>query len=186
MIHEAMTSIAGELNRFLQSKHNINEEKVILSNVLNVDGSIAIQETDKIVMSVANIETDKSQSSTSSYKQNTKGNFTMVKPSVNVNITVMFSAYFTPENYVEGLKFISSVVAFFQFKSGTFTPQDTPALIDNFDRLTMELISLDFRDLSNFWSMIGSKYMPSVLYRLKTVPIRHDAPTTDIPFIKKI
>ncbi|MDC0231563.1 DUF4255 domain-containing protein, partial [Aureispira] len=105
---------------------------------------------------------------------------------VNINITLLFSAYFTTENYLEGLKFVSSVVAFFQSRAGSFTPQNTPEINGIFERLQSELISFDTRDLGNFWGIIGSKYLPSVVYRIKTLPIRHDVPTPEIPFIKKI
>lgn len=185
MIHDAVAAIAGEINRFLQSKHNITEEKVVLSNLINIDGSIAIQEPDKIVMTLTNIEMDKSQSNVGGYKQTATGNFTKVKPPVNINITILFTAYFTSENYLEGLKFISSVVAFFQSRSGTFTPQNTPALNDIVERLQAELISLETRDLSNFWGIMGSKYLPSVIYKIKTLPIQHDLPELEIPAIRQ-
>lgn len=184
MIHDAVAAIAKEINRFLQSKHNITEEKVVMSNIINLDGTVAVQEPDKIVMTLTNIEMDKSQSNVGGYKQTASGGFTKVKPPVNVNITILFSAYFTSENYLEGLKFISSVIAFFQSRSGTFTPQNTPALNDITDRLQAELISLDTRELSNFWGIMGSKYLPSVIYKIKTLPISHEMPEPETPQIK--
>jgi hypothetical protein len=185
MIHDAVAAIAGEINKFLQSKHNITEEKVIMSSLLNLDGSVAIQEPDKIIMTLTNIEMDKTSSNVGGYSQSPRGGYTKVKAPVNVNITILFSAYFTSENYLEGLKFISSVIAFFQSRSGVFTQQNTPALSDLVERLQAELISLDTRELSNFWGVMGSKYLPSVIYKVKTLPIRHILPKPDIPVIKK-
>ena len=124
MIHEAVAAIAGEINRFLQSKHNITEEKVVLSNIVNIDGSVAVQEPDKIVLTLTNIEMDKSQSSVGSYKQSSSGGFSKVKAPVNTNITLLFSAYFTTENYLEGLKFIASVVAFFSISCRGVHPSE--------------------------------------------------------------
>lgn len=184
MIHEVVNILAGELNRFLQSKHNIMEEKVVLSSIVNSDGSIAIQETDKIILTLANIETDKTQSNTASYKQTSRGTFSKVMPPVNVNVTVVFSAYFTSENYLEGLKFISSTIAFFQSRSGSFDPQNTPALGGILSGFNAELISLDYRDASNLWGLLGAKYLPSVVYKIKTLPIKHELPTPDVPVIK--
>lgn len=184
MLHDALAAIAGELNRFLQSKHNITEEKVVMSSLVNVDGSIAIQEPDKIVLTLVNMEMDKTQSNIGGYKQTPKGNYSKVKAPVNINMTLLFSAYFTSENYLEGLKFIASVIAFFQSRSGVFTPQNTPAINGMVDRLQAELISLDSRELSNFWGIMGSKYLPSVIYKVKTLPIKHELPTPDTPRIK--
>jgi hypothetical protein len=91
-----------------------------MSNIINVDGTVAVQEPDKIVMTLTNIEMDKSQSSVGTYKQSKTGGFSKVKAPVNTNITLLFSAYFTSENYLEGLKFISSVIAFFSIQSRGF------------------------------------------------------------------
>ena len=56
MIHDIVPAIVNELNRFLQSKHNLMEEKAILSHIVNADGSMAIQEADKIIVTLTNIE----------------------------------------------------------------------------------------------------------------------------------
>ncbi|MCP4442091.1 MAG: DUF4255 domain-containing protein [Aureispira sp.] len=184
MIHDVINILAGELNRFLQSKHNIMEEKVVLSSLVNSDGTIAIQETDKIILTLANIEVDKTQSNTASYKQSSRGTFSKVMPPVNVNISILFSAYFTSENYLEGLKFISSTIAFFQSRSGIFDAQNTPALAGVISGLNAELISLDYRDASNLWGLLGAKYLPSVMYKIKTLPIKHELPTPDISVIR--
>lgn len=185
MIHDAVAAIAGDLNRFLQSKHNITEEKVVMSSIVNLDGSVAVQEPDKIVMTLANIEMDKSQSNVGGYKQNSRGSFQKFSPAVNINVTVLFSAYFTSENYLEGLKFISSVIAFFQSRSGIFNTQNLPELNGVVDRLQAELISMETRDLGNFWGIMGSKYLPSVVYKIKTLPINHELIFPEIPVIKK-
>lgn len=186
MIHEALQTIANELNRFLQSKHDITEEKVVISSLVELDGSVSVQEPDKIILSLTNIESDKTQSNVGGYQQTAKGTYKMVKPPVYINLTVLFSAYFTHENYVEGLKFITSVVAFFQSRAGVFNPSNTPGMTKNIDKMQAEMLSLEMADLNNFWSSLGSKYLPSVLYRIKTLPIRHEVLMPEIPVIKKI
>lgn len=186
MIHDVVPAIVAELNRFLQSKHNLMEEKAIMSHIVNADGSMAIQEADKIIVTVTNIEAERSKSNTGTYKPTSGGGFTKVNPPVEVNIYLLFSAYFSSENYVEGLKFISSVIAFFQSRQGIFTPQNTPVLNGVVEKLNAEMISPDFRDLSNVWGGLGAKYLPSVLYRIKTLPIEHTLPAPEIPSIKSI
>ena len=98
----------------------------------------------------------------------------------------MFSAYFSSENYVEGLKFITSVIAFFQSRQGIFNPQNTPALNGIVEKLNAEMVSPDFRDMSNVWGGLGAKYLPSVLYRFKTLRIEHQLPAPEIPSIKSV
>jgi len=59
MIHEIIPAIVGELNNFLSSKHQLTEEKAMMSHLVNADGSMAIQESDKIIVTLTGIETDK-------------------------------------------------------------------------------------------------------------------------------
>lgn len=186
MIHQVLPAIAIELNKFLKSVFNITEDKVILSGIVNADGSIAIQETDKIILTMAGIEPERSKSETGTYVSTPRGSFTRLKPPISVNIYMLFSAYFTTENYVEGLKFLTSVIGFFQSRGGVFTPQNTPALDVGIERLVAELVPLEFRDISNLWGSLGAKYIPSILFRLKTLSIEHLTPTPEIPAINKI
>jgi hypothetical protein len=184
MIHEVVPAIVTELNRFLMSKHNLTEEKAVMSHLVNADGSIAIQEADKIIVTVVSIEAERNRSNTGSYKPTSSGGFTRLNPPVEVNIYLLFSAYFTSENYIEGLKFISSVIAFFQSRQGIFSTQNTPALNGVIERLSAEMVSPEIRDQSNVWSGLGAKYLPSVLYRVKTLPIEHILPSAEISSIK--
>ncbi len=185
MIHDVFKAIQGDINRFLKSKHNISEDKVVVSSLMNADGSVAVQEPDKIVLSLINIEMDRTQSNIGSYKKMPRGGFVKDKPPVNVNLTVLFAAYFTTENYLEGLKFIASVIAYFQSNSGLLTPQNLPALNGVAEKLQAELLSPDSREVSNMWSQIGAKYLPSAIYKVRTLPIKHELPTTPTPIIKQ-
>ena len=184
MIHEVLPAIVHELNRFLMSKHNMTEEKAILSHLVNADGSIAVQESDKIIVTLLNIETERSKSNTGTYKATSSGGFTKLNPAVDINIYVLFSAYFSSENYVEGLKFISSVIAFFQSRQGIFSTQNTASLNGVIDRISAEMVSTELKDQSAIWAGIGAKYLPSVLYRLKTLSIEHQLPSAEIAAIK--
>ena len=73
MIDKVLSAIAKEMNNFFKSKHSITEDKVIMSNLVNADGSIAVQETDKIIMTLAGIDQERSQSNVSTYKPTARG-----------------------------------------------------------------------------------------------------------------
>lgn len=186
MIDRVLDAIAKEINNFLKSKHGITDDKLIMSNLVNADGSMAVQEVDRIVMTLAGIDQERSQSNVSTYQPTARGSFVKKRPAVNINLYIIYSAYFTAENYEEGLKFISSVIAFFQSRGGTMSRENTPGLTEIIDKVTMELIPLEFREISNVWSALGAKYLPSVVYRLRTLPIEHVAPSPEIPSINKI
>lgn len=172
MIHEVVPVIAAELNDFLESQFDTGEDKVIISNLVNQDGSVAIQDENKVVVSIINIERD----------GNNQRSFAKLgsNPSVNINIYILFSAYFNSSNYLEALKFISGVIAFFQSKN-VFTPSNTPMLNNDIHQIVAEMVNIDFKELSNLWGALGGKYLPSVVYRFRSINIDEDLLSDEIP-----
>ena len=59
MIDSALFSIVNELNSSLNLKFNLNENRVVASNLLNLDGSLSIKDENRIVVSLVNIEEEK-------------------------------------------------------------------------------------------------------------------------------
>jgi hypothetical protein len=78
----------------------------------------------------------------------------------------MFVANFPDPNYIESLRYISLVLEFFQ---GTqlFNSSNLPMLSANVDKLSFEFINFSFDELNSVWSLMGLKYMPSAMYKLK-------------------
>ncbi len=183
MIKDALTFITSELNDFLKVRSAIgSEDMVILSNIINQDGGVAIKEDNKIILSLINIEEEINRRSMASYIKTENGNAAHVNPSVQLNLYVMFSAYFTNGNYPDSLKFISDVIAFFQAKR-VFTPQNSPRLNDKIDKLIFELIKLSYQELSHLWGMVGAKYLPSAIYKVRMLTIQEGVITDDLPTI---
>ncbi|MEL7117996.1 MAG: DUF4255 domain-containing protein [Bacteroidota bacterium] len=151
MIHEFIPLIALELREYLDMKFDAPDEVVILSNLVEQDGSIAIREENKVVVSLINVERDGTN-------QMAGGGLSRGDIPVHVNVYVLFSAYFT--NYAEALKFLSGVIGFFQ-ANPTFTIFG--------DTVRVEMFNLDFKEISNLWAALGAKYIPSVIYRLRTL-----------------
>ena len=58
MIDAAINHIAAELNQHLKRKFDLTEDLVVISNILEQDGSVSTQVNDKIVVSLVNIEKD--------------------------------------------------------------------------------------------------------------------------------
>ena len=92
-------------------------------------------------------------------------------------IAVLFSAYFKPGNYTEALRFLSFVIAYFQYKN-VFTRANTPQLDAGIDKLIFEMANISPEQLNNIWASLGAKYMPSVVYKMRMVTIDS---VTEIP-----
>lgn len=159
-----MTCIVDELNEFFRTKLRVNEDKVVLSGIMNLDGSIAIQGENKVLVTLINIEKEPSAKSNA----NAPGarTFANTASPMSVNIYVLFSSYFSGNNYPEALRFTSFVIAFLQEK-GVFSQSNTPRLDVGIEKLTFEMESLGSEKLNNVWATLGAKYMPSVLYKVR-------------------
>jgi hypothetical protein len=163
MIYEALTCLAEELNDFFKLKLSIAEEKIVLSGLMNADGTIAIPGENKIVITLVNLEKETLQKLPSKGITNTFGN---QNAPLQINVYVLFSAYFSSNNYGESLRFISFIMAYFQGKN-VFTNSNTPNMDPKLEKLSIEIVDMSMDALSNLWSLLGAKYMPSVLYKIR-------------------
>lgn len=173
MIQKAINCISFELNQFMKHRFRSAEDVVVASNLVSLDGSVDIPSENKIVITMINIEREYTAYHNGSSSQIHEGLRTMKQPPVSLNFHILISSYFTGKNYTEALKFLSQVLYFFQGKS-TFTSQNSPSLDPSISKLTMEIVNLDFKDLSSLWSMIGSRYLPSILYKIRMITFDSD------------
>ncbi|CAL1518621.1 DUF4255 domain-containing protein [Chitinophaga sp. MM2321] len=164
MIYEALNCIIDEINNNLKRKLRINEDKVILSGLVNQDGSIAVQGENKMVVTLINVEKETTGISAAGTRTGAAG--TSSAPKVSINLYVLFTAYFSSNNYAEALHFLSFTIAFFQSKN-VFTHADTPTLSSGINKLVFEMESPGAEKLNNIWATLGAKYMPSVLYKVR-------------------
>lgn len=175
MIYQSLHCLSEELNDFLKVKLKLAEDKVMLSSIVNQDGSVAIGGENKVVLTLINIEKETAKNN----PQSSASSKTSANPSaaVNLNLQIMFSAYFSGSNYSEGLKFLSFVISFLQ-KKPVFNRSNTPRLPAGIEKLSFDMETVGVERLNNIWAMLGAKYMPSVLYKTRMLTF-DDAVTTE-------
>lgn len=181
MIHQVVPAIVGELSEFLESRFGISEDQIYIGNVLNQDGTVAV-EGNKLVVSMINIERDGSKGVGESFHSST--------PPVHINLYLVFAANYNSSNinnrdYLEALKMISGVIGFFQGKN-SFDHHNTPDFPDGANKLVLAIENIEFRELVNLWSLFGAKYIPSVIYRIRSLNMDEDLITDEIPPIAGI
>ncbi len=164
MVDSIVRAIATELNDFIKLKYEVNEPKVEVSNLVNQDGSVPPENSNKIICSLINIEQERVLSGGAFTTSGTSRK----NPPINLDLFLMFSSSYTGENYLEGLKFLSLVVGFFQGKM-VFTPQNTPLLPKTVHKITFDMFNVDLSNLSHLWGAIGAKYVPSIIYKVRMV-----------------
>ena len=88
---------------------------------------------------------------------------------VHLDLYLLFTAY--GAGYENNIRNLQDVIAFFQ-KQPVFRAADSADLAaDGIERLTLELVTLAFEQLQQLWSMLGGKYQPSVLYKMRMLTI---------------
>ncbi|WP_153801270.1 DUF4255 domain-containing protein [Foetidibacter luteolus] len=164
MIHPALDIIRQELNAggiITASLGNIGD--IIASGTGNGD-------TDSdIVISLINIEENRISRDPSNYQKNGT-ELTLKNPAVHLNLTLLFTSVRNEGGYGLSLQSVQEVIRFFQRKY-VFDHVNTPALDAGIEKLILEMMSLGFEQLNQLWSILGGRYQPSVVYRMRMVTI---------------
>lgn len=174
MIDKALDFLTTEIGNYLTVNAGSppGTDWIVLSNVANEQGGWAIP-NDTLGLSLINIEEERVFKEQQTAFRNDEGKIQHYNPELKLNLYVLITARFISgesENaglqYIEGLKRLSSVISFFQGKN-VFTVDNSPALDPGIQKLVVELYSYSFEQQYNFWTVIGAKYLPSALYRVR-------------------
>lgn len=176
MIHTALTHVRDLLNEHFKNEFSISENKVVLSNIVKADGSVAQNVEGKVVFFLVSLGEEATLKNSRNRNVNSDGgSFAQQNPNVHLNMQLLFCANFDSTIYIEGLSYLSSLIRFFQINRKIELNNSSK----NLRKLSFELCSLDYAQLSHLWSAIGSKLMPSVLYKASMV-VFDDAPIDKI------
>lgn len=179
MINVALTYIRDILNENFKNEFSISENKVVLSNIVKVDGSVAQNIDEKIVFFLTNLDEESTLKNSINRSSNPiSGSFAQMNPTLHLNMQLLFCANFDSSMYIEGLSYLSALIRFFQINK-RIVFDNTRSSGHHANRLSFELCKLDSTELSHLWSAIGSKLMPSVVYKVGML-IFDDAPIRQI------
>jgi hypothetical protein len=195
MIHTSLSFLANELNEYLKLRTGTpGVDRVYLTSVATENGGVVIP-VKSVGMSLINIEEERVYRDQKTSFINNDGVVEYRNPEINLNLYVLISANFqdrdvddSSDDYVEGLKQLSFIISFFQAKN-VFTPENSPSLASydpNIQRLVVSLYSYSFEQLYNFWSVVGARYLPSVLYKISLVSFQEENILQANPPIEKV
>lgn len=184
MLHTALQFLTAELNDYLKLRTgDPDENRIFITNVATESGGVVIPDM-SLGLSLINIEEERVFKDQRTTFVNDEGRTEHVNPEIKLNLYILISANFqdkqadsSEDDYVEGLKQLSYVISFFQSKN-VFTADNSPALAERdpeIRRLIVELYSYSFEQLYNFWSVLGTKYLPSVLYKVRLLRFQEQA-----------
>ncbi|WP_312078157.1 DUF4255 domain-containing protein [Chryseobacterium sp.] len=182
---------------------NLRKLIELLSKVVDPDGSIIeivnistlndgdefSDTTSPIILSIVNIEEDKTMKNQTAYFNNPENEDQISRyknPTQYFVISLLFASYNKViSKYLDGIDKLNNILAFFQQNNSFFYKNDHTELItlenflakneaekENYERVTTELVSLGVEQLNQMWSYLGSRYMPSMLYKLRLCTIQ--------------
>lgn len=186
MIHQVIQATLDRLNSYIGTA----DPEVISGNISLIDAfheSVSQSLTDKVVASVVNIEQEETLRNIpfrrSYLDRDGLPQAVERQGEIHLNIYLLFGA--NKNNYATALLRISQVIAFFQ-RQFAFNPASMPELENlGLSKLVFELYSADFTMLNQIWSIMGGKYIPSVIYKMRMCIIQ-DAEEVPAAIVEEI
>ena len=195
MLKTALEFLKDELNLYVKRKDPVNfgnADTVTLSSLMKPDGTTAITigdtEPSKIVITLINLEEDRIAEANIYRKVADK--IQVINPPININAFVLFSVYVT--NYPTALRLLSYIISFFQANT-VFDNSQYPQLNLNaakpweqIDKMLVTMHSTTFEQQNNLWAALGAKYVPSVIYKIRTISFTDFEPKMEAPPITEV
>ncbi|AJP72399.1 DUF4255 domain-containing protein [Sphingomonas hengshuiensis] len=164
-IRHVLEVIRHMANNYMQNIDRRADDWVVLTSTAYHDGSINEHAKDRVVMTLFNITRETIVSSFTPARAG-EGGFAIVSPPLHIDLHIAFMANFASNNYADGLAAISHILSFFQ-QVPNFNQANAPQLGPDVEKVTLEMESFDPVEVNYVMSMLGTKYLPSVFYKLR-------------------
>jgi hypothetical protein len=184
MIRTALEFIKKQLDGYMvereQDTANYNTDTVVeMQSIVAPDGTIIDQDAKHITIMLAGLEEERREGKRPHYKPTDDKQFLKLNPPVELDLFVLFVAH--KKDYGTALRDLSDVISFFQAYP-VFDQEKNPSLNATvlepdkkpwqlIERLVFTLHTLTFEQQNNLWAMLGSKYIPSVVYKMKMITV---------------
>jgi hypothetical protein len=185
MISQALTYISVKINSAFFTP--AGSPRVILGNIATLsDAGVA---ESNVLLTLINIEEEVLRRDPENYFKRDPS-VVYKNPPMHFNTTIAFGAYLPNQNnlgtnYEGSIAKIQKVIGFFQ-RQNVFERTNFPDLPNGIEKLNFELVNLNLEQLHHLWSMLGGKYIPSVVYKMRMVAIDEALESAEAPWITQI
>jgi Pvc16 N-terminal domain len=182
MIEESLHFLKNEINIYLNQKLTQSlEDRVVLGDVARIadEGDL----NNKIIISLINIEEDRISRNPENFVK-IDNKVIYKNPNMNLNLYCLFTVN-REKDYSGALKHLSLIIQFFQHKN-VFTHENSPVLDGSIEKLIFDLHNLSFEQINQLWSVLGGKYLPSVIYKMRMITIDEGSLEAEGELIKEI
>lgn len=181
MIAKTLAFIRDRLDADLLRRFPSDAPWVAISNVVGSGGAAPAGLDNKMALTLINIERDAAASGNRPYLERGETTAAVMAPAMAINLDVLVSAHFE-DRYEDGLTMLSASIGFFQSKT-SYNSQTAPDLPAGMTKLTSEWVDLDLREIHNLWTVLGGRYLPSALYKLRMITVQEGLALGQVPLI---
>lgn len=178
MIDQALKLISDRLNAHLSSVFSVGEDLVAVGPLTDAEGKPTAETRNLLTLFITNIAQDSVPRGTGRY-----GAQIGQAPPIHLDVYFMLASGHDPEIYGEGLKLISAALMFFQ-ANPVLTPRNAPEMPAGITQLTIELSNLKVEEVGQLWGNLGGRYVPSVMFKMRSVMIDAGAIKSITPLIQ--
>lgn len=186
MIDNALKFVVNEVNKYVIRKIDPSQDPSISKWI--VLGNIAkVQDPDptggsnpllgKGILSLVNVEEDRVSKLPNNYVK-VGDRIEYRNPKIFLNLYLLFAV--NHATYETSLQYLSMIIQCFQYKNvinHQNSPDSAEAKLDpRIDKLIFDLHTLGFEQLNQLWAVLGGKYLPSVVYKMRLVTIEDLTP----------
>lgn len=169
MIDATLQFLASRLNFYLRMNQPVQEDMAVVSKILENDGKESELSVNKLCLFLVNIENEVNIQKLAKREFDGLREVIPAKQ-VYLNLYVVLASNFKCMNYVESLGVLSKAITFLQDHS-VFDRTNSPDMPIGIEKLLVNMENLGFQDMNSLWGMLGCKYVPSVLYKIRTITL---------------
>jgi hypothetical protein len=169
MISKALQFTASVLDQFIKNRLELDESKVQLNTLIESNGDVPQENSNKVVISLINIEKETARPY---YVRNHKvqdGSYADVNPSQRFNLDILISSNF--EDYGETLKFLDEVILFFQ-ANPCIDSSTSSSIPKGLVKLEFDTEKINYHQMQGLWTAMGAKYQPSIIYKMRLITVQ--------------
>lgn len=183
VIDAALSLTARRLNGHLAGRFEAAEDLVVLAPLTDPEGKPSDITRNRLALFVTNITEDPMPRRGQTAGASMIGRVAEAPP-LHLDIYAMLAAAHDPNIYGEGLKMLSAALMFFQTYP-VMTPQNTPDMPRELQQLSFEISNLRPEEMGQMWGNLGGRYVPSVMFKIRTVTLTTGAIKSIMPAIRK-
>lgn len=197
MIDNALKVIANEVNKFVLRKLDPDRDpsstkRIATGNIARLqenESSGARTESAAVpgILTLVNIEEERTLKNPNNFvRVDDKTQYR--NPGIPLNLYGLFAI--NHSSYDTSLQYLSLIIQFFQSRNvidHNNTPPDNGLMLDEkIDKLIFDMVSMNAEQVNHLWAILGGKYLPSVLYKIRMVTIEDDTVLMQTDNINKI